>query len=409
MQRAAGCGDSLQRLCGRDGNGPGVESRAGRGRRAIGGEVNLRAGSQIGDGHRLHRGVDPCDRREDGCGGRSHDGVSSRGHGGWRKSADHGNGLNGLCRPDCYCAGVLCGGGGRNSSIGGVVNGCAGRRVSERNLLRGSIGTSRGRKDGRGNRQNLDQNLRGVNMSAAAGGDGERINSSSCGGGDLDREHISGGRAEGQRGRGWSHRDGGGRAGGERDGSAKTVDGRKRERADTRPGRGDLHLGALRGEGEIRLSDRDVHRIGRGRVVVGVALVEGGENIDSIGGGVAGNGDGGRAAAEIDKRVEALAVGEEGYSAGGGWLAHGSGDGGRENKGLAGCGVGGTRSEQYGGGELAGEGDDGSTVSGTAQPVGVAGVVRHEGQNARRNVGEGDHRLEAGVAGCAKWLPGSAD
>jgi len=49
-----------------------------------------------------------------------------------------------------------------------------------------------------------------VNMSAAAGGDGERINSSSCGGGDLDREHISGGRAEGQRGRGWSHRDGGG-------------------------------------------------------------------------------------------------------------------------------------------------------------------------------------------------------
>ena len=70
-------------------------------------------------------------------------------------------------------------------------------------MLRGGVASGRRREDRRCNGQNPDQNLRGVHVSAAAGGDGNWIDSRSGVGGDLEREHVRNGRVKGQGSRGW--------------------------------------------------------------------------------------------------------------------------------------------------------------------------------------------------------------
>ena len=233
-----------------------------------------------------------------------------------------------------------------------------------------------------------------MDVSAARGGDGERIDSGDGGGAHIDGEGVGGGRGEGYGGRNRSYRETGWRARGERDGSAEAIDRRERQCAGSRSGGGDLQLGVLDGEREIRLGNGDVDGIGGGGVVIGVALVDGGEDAGSIGGSVAGNDERRRALVQGCDGEEALAVGEEEDGSGGGWHAGGTGGGRREGKALVGRGAGRAGSEGNRGRELAGQRNDHSAVGGAAQPIAVSGVGGGERQEAGGETAEGDDRFE---------------
>ena len=170
-----------------------------------------------------------------------------------------------------------------------------------------------------------------------------------------------------------------------------------------------MNLGVLGGEREIRLGDGDVDRIGGGRVVIGVSLVDRGEDVGPVGQGKAGNDESSRTLAEGCEGVEALAVGEKDDGPGRGWHAHGAGEIGGEREGLAGRRIGRARGEGHGGRELARERDDRAPVGRAGEPIAVSCVGGSEGQKARGEIIEGHHRLEIGVAGGTEGLPGGCD
>ena len=117
----------------------------------------------------------------------------------------------------------------------------------------------------------------------------------------------------------------------------------------------------------------------------------------------------GRAAVQVDEGAEALAVGEEVTVPVGVGLPEGPATVAVRVKVWPGAGLAELEVSTTTGVSLLASEMMVPPLAAAAQPVAVAGVGGVEGQNSRRDIAEGDHRFEAGVAGCAKGLPGSGD